>query len=56
MDTSGSRKVVPGRAVTRPAKAGNSMPAPTQLPCTRASTRAETWCSSRPAPALVRTK
>jgi hypothetical protein len=32
MATSGSRNVVPGRAMTRPANAEISMPAPTQAP------------------------
>ena len=39
MATSGRRNVAPGRAVTRHAAAGTSMPAPTQAPCRRAVSR-----------------
>ena len=44
--TSGSWKKAPGSATTRRQKAGSSAPAPTQAPCTRASTRSATRASS----------
>src|SRR5581483_3097405 len=41
MATSGRRNVVSGRAMTRPANAGNSVPAPTHAPCTTNVTRSQ---------------
>ncbi len=56
MATSGSRKVVPGAALTNPAKAGSSTPAPTHGPCTRTSVRSRSSLTSSAAPPWVRTK